>query len=201
MRKVLDTLYAASGVLGAMFLVAIAGVVLLQVGANAVGALAGWLFGARLGWVVPSYAEFAGFFLAASSFLALAYTLRHGAHIRVTLLIQRAPPPLRRVIEVWCLGLGAVAAGYFCWYMLRLTGESLTYGDVSPGMVAIPLWIPQAGMTLGLAVLAIAFVDELLVVLRGRRPSYLDREDEVARALADARREPAAAPSQAGDRR
>lgn len=186
MRKALDLLYKASGVLAAGFLAAIAAVVLLQVGANAIGSVSAWVTGTPTGFVIPSYAEFAGFFLAASSFLALPYTLRAGGHIRVELLIQRAPPALRRVIEVWCLGLGAAMAGYFAWFTIALTRESFAYGDVSPGMVPIPLWLPQGAMSLGLVVLTIAFLDELFQVLTGRRPSYEEQGNEIARALARA---------------
>lgn len=192
MRKALDLLYQGSGALAAVFLAAIAGVVLLQVGANALGTLAFWLTGEPLGFVIPSYAEFAGFFLATSSFLALAYTLRAGGHIRVELLVQRAPPGLRRAIEIWCLAFGAAIAAYFAWYMIALTRQSLAYGDVSPGMVAIPLWLPQAAMSLGLVVLTIAFVDELVQVVAGRRPSYHDAGNEIARTLEHAGEEPPA---------
>ena len=76
MRRLLDLIYRASGAVAALFLVAICVVVLLQVGANLIDALIKLFGGEPLGLVIPSYAEFAGFFLAGSSFFALAYTLR-----------------------------------------------------------------------------------------------------------------------------
>lgn len=172
MRRALDFLYLASGVLAAVFLVAIALVVLAQVGANMLGTVSDWLTGDPLGLIVPSYAQFTGYFLAASSFLALAYTLRVGGHIRVRLLIRGAPPALRRVIEVWCCALGGLTAGYFTWWAGALTLESWRFGDMSFGMVPVPLWIPQSAMVLGLAVLTVSFLDELAGVLRGRTPSF-----------------------------
>jgi TRAP-type C4-dicarboxylate transport system permease small subunit len=47
-------------------------------------------------------------------------------------------------------------------------------------MIAIPLWIPQSAMLLGLVILSIALVDELVSLFRGRTPSYAAkrREDE-----------------------
>jgi len=36
----------------------------------------------------------------------------------------------------------------------------------------VPLWIPQSGMALGLAVLFITVADDLVAVLRGRQTSY-----------------------------
>lgn len=171
-RKALDSLYRISGGLAAAFMAAIAVVVLLQVGANAVDALFVLTTGQAIGLVVPSYAEFAGFFLAASSFLALAYTLRLGGHIRVSLFLSHLPPRAARALEFWCCIAGAALAGYFAFYTLELTFESYTYNDLSPGIFPIPLWLPQSAMAFGLVVLAIAFVDEFAELLRGRDPAY-----------------------------
>lgn len=186
MRKALDRLYLASGVLAALFLVLICLIVLAQVTANAIGKVSQWITGTAMGLVVPSYADFTGYFLAASSFLALAYTLRHGTHIRVSLLIQAAGPLARRIVELWCTGLGALASGYFAWWAVSLVGESLHFGDVSAGMVAVPLWLPQSSMALGLIILTIAMADEFLRTLRGGMPSYEHAVADLADSFEDA---------------
>lgn len=173
MRKALDHLYRGSGVVAAVFLAAICVVVLLQVGANVIDVVASWFLGHSFGLMVPSYAEFAGFFLAAASFLALAYTLRCGAHIRVSMVIQTMTKRQRRFIEIWCAGMGAVLSAYFAIYTVGLVIESWQFGDVSPGMVALPLWIPQVPMAVGLIVLTIALIDECIEALAGREPSYV----------------------------
>jgi TRAP-type C4-dicarboxylate transport system permease small subunit len=172
LRPILDLLYRGSGALAALFLAAICGTVLLQVGANLIDKLVGWFGGVPPGLLVPSYAEFTGFFLASASFLALPYTLREGGHIRVSLLIQHLSGGPRRGIELWCLAMAAALTGYFTWFLIALVFDSFAFGDVSPGMVAVPLWIPQSGMALGLVILTIALIDELVIVLRGGRPSY-----------------------------
>ncbi|HRI18429.1 MAG TPA: TRAP transporter small permease, partial [Burkholderiaceae bacterium] len=41
--------------------------------------------------------------------------------------------------------------------------------DVSTGNDATPLWIPQLAMAMGTLILAIAFVDEFVLELRGLR--------------------------------
>jgi TRAP-type C4-dicarboxylate transport system permease small subunit len=171
MRRALERLYCASGGMAAFFLAAIAVIVLLQVGANVIDALARWITGVPVGLLVPSYADLAGYFLATSSFLALAHTLKKDAHIRVALVIQRLGPRWRRGAEAWASGFGAVLAGYFSWYMADLVRQSWLFGDVSPGIVPVPLWIPQAAMTAGLIVLTIALVDVLVTVLTGPDPS------------------------------
>ncbi len=170
MRAGLDRLYAFSGAAAATFLVAICVVVMAQVTANAVDALMQWATGRPIGLVVPSYAEFAGFFLAAASFLALPYALRTGAHIRVTSVLDRLGARARLAAEVWCSAAGAILSAYFTWYSVLLVFESLRYGDVSPGMLPVPLWIPQAAMSVGLVILTIAFVDRGVSLLAGVWP-------------------------------
>ncbi len=172
MRRILDGLYLGSGILAAAFLVAICTIVLLQVGANVIDKVVKWVFGTPIGLVIPSYAEFAGFFLAATSFLALTYTLRYGAHIRVTLVIQHISGRRRRWLELWCIALAGSLAGYFAFYTIGLVLESYRFGDVSFGIVAVPLWIPQTAMALGLVILTIALVDEFVGVVTGRQASY-----------------------------
>ena len=43
---------------------------------------------------------------------------------------------------------------------------------VATKLPAFPKWIPQIGMTIGVVLLFIAFVDDLVCMLRGGTPSY-----------------------------
>ena len=160
MRRALDRLYGFCGGLAALFLAAIAVLILAQIVAR------------LLGLFVPAASDFAGFCLAASSFLALAYTFRAGGHIRVTLVLQRIPQRWRRGCDLASLAIAASLVGYFAWYTVGLVQDSWHYNDLSEGLVPVPLWIPQSAMAAGLIVLAIALVDELVNVLRGGKASY-----------------------------
>lgn len=173
MRPLLDALYRASAVLAALLLVGICAVVTAQVALNLIDRLAILLTGDAIGLTIPSYADFAGLFLAAGSFLALAGSLRHGSHIRVTLVIGHLPAGLRRGVELVCASLAALISAYAAWYLASLTYESWTYNDLSPGMVAVPIWIPQAAMTTGLVILTIALLDDVVSLLRSGNASYL----------------------------
>ena len=46
------------------------------------------------------------------------------------------------------------------------------FAAIYAGVIAVPLWIPQLGYSGGLVILFIAFVDELVHVLRGFAPRY-----------------------------
>jgi TRAP-type C4-dicarboxylate transport system permease small subunit len=160
MRTALDWLYRASGVLAGVFLVGIAAMTLAQVG------------GRTLGLATRSFDDFAGFAMAASFFLGLAWTMRCGEHIRVNLLVKGLKGGARRAAEIVCLGASLFICAYFAWYSIDMTWTSYQLGDVSQGLVGVPLWIPQLAMALGLLALAIALADDLVVALAGGLPSY-----------------------------
>ncbi|MDV7144099.1 TRAP transporter small permease [Tropicimonas sp. TH_r6] len=170
MRRVLDALYTAAGGLAALSILAICLLVSAQVGLNILARIGG----PSLSYTIPSYADFAGFALAAASFLAMAYTLRAGAHIRVNLLVSRLPPRGQWIAEILSLALGGAMVGYATWFSVLLLAESLHYGDTSPGIVAVPLWIPQTTMVVGLGLLTLALLDTLVESLRSGRPVLID---------------------------
>ena len=164
MRGALDRLYHASGVLAGFFLVCIAVMTLAQIG------------GRLLGIAARSYDDFAGFAMAASFFLGLAWTLRCGEHIRVTLLVHHLHGGKRRVMEIACLVVSLFLCAYFAWYAVDMTWTSYQLNDVSQGLVAVPLWIPQLAMALGTVILLVALMDEWVLELRGRRKSFDSEE-------------------------
>lgn len=170
MRRILDTLYNGAGVLAALSILAICLLVSAQVGLNILARIGG----PSLSFTIPSYADFAGFALASASFLAMAYTLRAGAHIRVNLLISKLPTRGQWIAELVALALGAAICGYATFYAVSLLLESLQYGDTSPGIIAIPLWIPQCTMVAGLGLLTVALLDTAVESFRARGPVLID---------------------------
>lgn len=166
MRKALDGLYVVSGALSAFLIVAICGVVSLQVVFNIITRLR--IFETNL--TIPSYADVSGFLLAASSFLALAYALTRGGHIRVTLFLTLVGERVRFVADIFCLVLCGTISAAVTYYMASLTHESYTFDDRSPGILAIPIWVGQLPLTIGLAILTIAFADLLVQTLREGKP-------------------------------
>lgn len=156
-RKTLDAIYLASGVCAALCLIAILSLIVLQM-------LARWT-----GEIFPGAPEYAGYAMAAASFLAFANALNRGSHIRVSLLLNALPPAVTRWFEVWCFAVGAVVMWYFVWYGYRFVYWSWKFNDISQGQDKTPLWIPQSAMLIGAVILAIALTDNLLHVLFGGR--------------------------------
>lgn len=164
MRRSLDYLFKFSAGLAAIFLVAIALLILAS------------SLGRFFGIAVHDANELAGFSLAAGTFLALGPALRAGTHIRVLIVLSHLKGGVRRVVETITLALASFLGGYFAYWMAVLAEESFSYGDTSPGVLAFPLWIPQAAMALGLAVFTIAMLEALFDVARGQQPGFAMRE-------------------------
>jgi TRAP-type C4-dicarboxylate transport system permease small subunit len=163
MRPALEALYRASGLFSAFFLMMIGVTILLQIA----GRFLHFTFDAT---------EISGFCMAASTFLGLAYTLHAGAHIRVNLLVGKFSAANRRRAEIWCCALGSAAFAYLAAKAWEMAWESFQFGDTSPGLMAVPFWIPQSGMALGATVMTVALVDELVQTLGGKVPDFADAE-------------------------
>ena len=159
LRRTLDAAYLVGGHLAALFLASIAVTIVAQI----IGRLAG---------VAIDSTETAGFCLAASTFLGLSYTLRRGGHIRVNLVIRNFSGLPRRIIELWCTGFAAVGVAYFTYWAFDFVWFSYNADLISPGLMAIPFWIPRLGMALGLLLFTVALVDEFIAIWRGSAPSY-----------------------------
>lgn len=176
MRTALDWLYRISGGIAAFCLMMIGVTILAQIICR--------FFGIAL-----DSTESGGFFLAGTTFLGMAWTLKSGGHIRVELLISRFGPRLARGFDLACCLLGVAAIGLLSWKTVGLVHDSWRFGDLSPGLLAIPFWIPQSVMLAGCVILTIAFLDETVLVLRGQKPGFASGDGELLEEIAEAEHE------------
>jgi len=149
--RFLDKLYTAGGVVGALFLIAILALIVLQMFAR-------WFF-----WdveLVKGAPDYAGYCMAGASFMSFAYALNKGSHIRVSLVLN-ALGRFRYYGELWCFAIGSVVSTYLAAYAIKATYGSHKWRDISQGQDATPLWIPQIAMCVGAVLLAICFWDNL----------------------------------------
>jgi TRAP-type C4-dicarboxylate transport system permease small subunit len=115
----------------------------------------------ELNWNIQGLDAYAGYAIAAALFLALPGTLRHGDHIRVTLVMQRLSPRAQNILEYWCLAAASALSVYIAFFSCRLVWVSFATHDISPGADASPLWIPQLAMALGCIGFAASFLHAL----------------------------------------
>ena len=154
-QRMLESIYLASAVLGALAFVAIEVFVLYQLG------------GVFLPYIPRSADEFAGYCMAASAFLALAYTFNANEHIRVTLVTDRLGPAARQVIDRLAVSCAVGLSAFLAWHMSKMAWQTWQFDERSAGLIALPLWIPQAAMAFGAVVFFIAVTQRALRVWRG----------------------------------
>lgn len=160
MRTFLDRLYLFAGYAAAVFLVLIFGIMMFM------------SIGRQFGVNIPAGDDFASWCMAAMAFLGLAHTFKRGEIIRVGVLIEQVTGRKRWMLEVLALSIATAFTLYFTWYAVAMTYDSWRFNDMAQGVLSVPLWIPQIGYSGGLAILAIALVDEMIHVIRGNKPTY-----------------------------
>lgn len=167
LRRALDALYLISGVLAALCLIAILGLIVVQM-------LARWT-----GEVFPGAPDYASYAMAAASFLAFANALNKGAHIRVSIVLNALPPVGKRLLDIWCFAIGAAVMWYFVYYAQKFVYWSWKFKDVSQGQDRTELWMPQSLMLAGAVILAIALTDNLLsLIFKGENRIHRDAVDD-----------------------
>jgi TRAP-type C4-dicarboxylate transport system permease small subunit len=160
MRLFLDRLYLFAGYAAGGFLVIIFAIMMFM------------SLGRQFGFNIPAGDDIASWCMAAMAFLGLAHTFRRGEIIRVGVLIEQVTGRKRWVLEIFALGISTAFTLYFTWYAVAMTYDSWRFNDMAQGVLSIPLWFPQIGYSGGLAILAIALIDEMVHVLKGNKPSY-----------------------------
>lgn len=160
LRRALDGLYLGAGYLAAIFLLAIFAIMMLM------------SVGRQFALNIPAGDDFASWCMAAMAFLGLAHTFKRGEMIRVGMVLERLSARPKRIAEIVALAIATAFVLYYTRHAAQMTYDSWRFNDMAQGVVALPLWIPQLGFSGGLAILSIALIDEMVNVVRGRRPSY-----------------------------
>lgn len=180
MRYRLRPLYTLGGYGSAVCLCLICAMITAQICGRLLDMLVIALGGNSIGLSIPGLAQMSGFLLVGASFLGLAYTFVHGGHIRVTLVTGQLPPRIRVFVELWCLTIALTLCAYLAWYTGVLLADGIAFGQVSYGMVPVPLWIPQSAMLLGIALFCLALAEAWLAtcVMAFTRPGAFRIDDD-----------------------
>jgi len=165
-RKNLAWLYDAAGYLAAFF---VFGIFAVMIGQTVMR---------ELGLKTSGADDLTKWFSAAAAFLAMAHAFRRGDFVRVTLLIDNVGPRTRRVMELASLAVASAACAYLAFWATRSTYESWLYKDMSDGVIAVALWIPQLSFVVGAILLALAVIEQLVIVSLGEKPSYVVAVEE-----------------------
>ncbi|MBK1783934.1 TRAP transporter small permease [Prauserella cavernicola] len=134
-----------------------------------VGSPLGWSFGFIQDYLLPGY-----------FFLALAYTVRSGAHVTIDVVYQRCPAGVRTAMTVIARVLMLGFSALLLWAGLLTTHEAWSAHDIPPpggSEFSIPTWTWHVLVPIG----AVLLTARLLVDLVTRRePDRTDETGEIA---------------------
>ena len=147
----LRTLYKLSGNIAAIFLILVAVFILTGIASRI------------FGFYIRGLAEYSGYCMAASSFLALAYTFGEKGHIRITLFLEKSNKSIRRYLELWCLSIATFFSGFLSFYFVKMLIISFNFQERSEGADEILIWIPQVSVALGSTIFFICVLHNFIL--------------------------------------
>ena len=153
MDNYLKILYRLSGYTAAFFLVLVAGFILTGIASRI------------FGFYIRGLAEYSGYSMAASSFLALAYTFGEKGHIRITLFLEKSKKNFRRILELWCLFVATFFSGFLSYYFIKMLIISIKFGERSEGADEILIWIPQLSLAIGSTIFFICIIHNFILLI------------------------------------
>lgn len=116
--------------------------------------------------------EITGYMLAFGISWALAHALTARAHIRIDVLINHLPPPLRYPMHILSLAALAVFMGFIAKGAYDLVDESVLFRATDISVLHTPLWIPQGlwafGIGVFLVLILLVLAESILLLLAGR---------------------------------
>ncbi len=155
-ERLLGWVSHAAAALGALLVIVMTGVIGYSVALR-------YLFNQPQTWTD----ELVGYLLVVVVMLGAAEALRRGDHIAVDLLTERLGPRGRRRCEAWgllavCFVAAVLVAGG--WEMVSFSAD---VGLISDGYLEVPMWIPQAAVPVGSALLLLVALERLARLLLG----------------------------------
>ena len=136
----------------------------LSVGVNLANILGRYFLDAPLVWGE----EVMAFLMVGFVFLGAVAISAAGRHIRMDMLLALLPRPARRVGEAATILAEAAAAGLAAWLGWPVVAALMDF-DQRADASGLPMWIPQAIVPVGLALILLVCLGRL-ALLAGERP-------------------------------
>jgi len=152
----LKNIYKLSGYIAAIFLIFVALFILTGIASRI------------FGFYIRGLAEYSGYCMASSSFLALAYTFGEKGHIRITLFLEKANKNIKRLLELWCLSVATFFSAFLSFYFIKMLIISIDFKERSEGADEIYIWIPQTTVALGSTIFFVCILHNLILLILKR---------------------------------
>lgn len=122
-----------------------------------------YVLGSSSIWV----SEIAGYLLAAALFLGLGHVYRVNGHVRMSMLLDSLRPQVAYVFYLVTDVIVMIFALALLWQTGLLSLDAYNFNWRSSTLLEVPLYIPQAAMTIG----AFVFILEIINTALSRTPA------------------------------
>jgi TRAP-type C4-dicarboxylate transport system permease small subunit len=130
------------------------------------------------GITILSADELQVFIMVFMAFLGAAVVAWRGQHLRMDVLVNALPAPLRLLLRIVELAVIAVLASFVLWNSTYYANQMFNFGRVSD-MGRVPMWIPHGAVAAGFGLIAFVACLRLVQILTGRSPDAENSATEI----------------------
>ena len=109
------------------------------------------------------------FIMVFMTFLGLAVVAWRNQHLRMDVVVNALPLPVRRLVKIVELTVIVVLATFVLWNSTYYAEQMFNIGRVSD-MAQVPMWIPHGVVAAGFGLMALIACLRLVEILAGREP-------------------------------
>ena len=121
------------------------------------------------GSTILSADELQIFIMVFMTFLGAAVVAWRNQQLRMDVLVNALPPPVRRLIKIAELATIVILAAFVLWNSTYYAEQMFNIGRVSD-MAQVPMWIPHGVVAAGFGLMALIAGLRLVELLAGREP-------------------------------
>jgi TRAP-type transport system small permease protein len=103
------------------------------------------------------------------TFLGAAVVAWRNQHLRMDVIVNALPLPIRRLVQIAELAVIVILASFVLWNSTYYAKQMFTFGRVSD-MARVPMWIPHGVVAVGFGLMAFIGCVRLVQLLAGRQP-------------------------------
>ena len=107
--------------------------------------------------------EYSAYFMVASIFFGLSYTLKQDKHIKITIITSRIKnPKISLIIDLIVYLIALAISVYACYFSFLMVNETRILDMRADSIVETPLWIPEISVFIGFLLLSLQIIAMIL---------------------------------------
>ena len=134
------------------------------VGLNFINVIGRYGFGST----ILSADELQIFIMIFMTFLGAVVVAWRGQHLRMDVIVNALPAPIRRLVSIAELAFITILTGFVMWNSAYYAQQMFNIGRVSD-MARVPMWIPHGVVVVGFGLIAIICCVRLVNLLAGHK--------------------------------